>query len=275
MSACDASKRAVKPAAFETHPVRGAGGGRPLGEITSRRQIFGSPEIVSPVAGNVLSMNYTEPEYGAASFTCPHCEVTTGQNWAGPSSPAGAGSHGFAYSICQSISCQNYSLWVGGLSVDEKGVPTLDGGKVVWPPVRVGPEPNSDLNADIQKDYNEARTILSASPRGAAALLRLALQRLMKELGKPGENINDDIAALVGDGLRADVQQAADIVRVTGNDSVHPGQIDTDDALTVKKLFELINIIADDRITQPARVKAIYQDLPEDKRKAIENRDSK
>ncbi len=51
----------------------------------------------------------------------------------------------------------------------------------------------------------------------------------MKQLGNPGEDINADIAALVKDGLWADLlQRALDVVRVTGNEAVHPGQTDTD-----------------------------------------------
>lgn len=88
--------------------------------------------------------------------------------------------------------------------------------------------------------------VLPYSPRAAAALLRLALQKLMKQ---PGKNINADIATLVEDGLRADVQQAADVLRVIGNEAVHPGQIDADNPKTVAGLFELLNIIAEDRIT--------------------------
>jgi len=113
------------------------------------------------------------------------------------------------------------------------------------------------------------------SPRGAAALLRLCIQKLTKALGKQGENINADIAALVKDGLSSKLQKALDIVRVVGNDAVHPGTIDLrDDVATAKQLFALINIIADTMITQPAQIEQIYQQLPDSKLEQISKRDS-
>ena len=215
-------------------------------------------------------MSYIEPVYQGASFTCPHCEVVTGQGWDGP--------HGlsrsdvYAISSCHSTTCLRKGLWVGKARVTP-GIGRDYDLLLVWPLVRKGPKPNTDLSDEIQKDYQEAREVIGSSPRAAAALLRLALQKLMIQLGQPGKRINDDIAALVAAGLKPTVQKAADIVRVTGNDGVHPGQIDTDDEQTVMRLFGLINIIAEDQITQPAEIEALYQELPQDKRDGIENRD--
>ena len=146
---------------------------------------------------------------------------------------------------------------------------------MVFPRALTSPPPNADLPEDIKTDYEEARAILSGSPRGAAALLRLSIQKLCKHLGESGKNVNDDIRSLVKKGLSPKVQQALDIVRVVGNNAVHPGQIDlNDDKDVANSLFGLINLIADVMITQPKHVEELYQDVvPEPQREAIKRRD--
>jgi hypothetical protein len=105
-------------------------------------------------------------------------------------------------------------------------------------------------------------------------LLRLAVQKLCKHLGGAGDNLNHDIAALVRKGLPARVQQALDVVRVIGNNAVHPGEIDLrDDRATAEGLFRLVNLIAEIMISQPKHVSDMFASLPEGARKAIETRD--
>jgi hypothetical protein len=147
---------------------------------------------------------------------------------------------------------------------------------MIYPIVGAAPIPNSDLPEEVKRDYEEARSIASLSPRGAAALLRLAIQKLCRALGEKGEDLNNDIASLVKKGLNAKVQKALDSVRVIGNEAVHPGQMDLrDDADTAGKLFGLVNIVADAMITKPKRVDEIYEGLPKSKRAAIAERDAK
>ncbi len=124
-------------------------------------------------------------------------------------------------------------------------------------------------------DYEEARSVVQVSPRGAVALLRLAVQKLMVALGQPGKNINADIGALVSEGLPKRVQQALDTLRVTGNNAVHPGQIDlTDNRDTAVALFGLMNYIVEQQITQAKEQDAIYEALPESSLSQIEKRDA-
>lgn len=164
--------------------------------------------------------------------------------------------------LSRCVHCKGISVWVHD--------------RMVGPLGTVGPAPNPDLSAEIRKDFEEARNIAQLSPRGAAALLRLAIQKLCAELGESGKNINSDISNLVKKGLDPRIQKALDIVRVIGNEAVHPGTMNIDDDFeTVSKLFSLVNLITERMITHPKSIDELYSQLPEDKIAAIEKRDGK
>jgi len=135
--------------------------------------------------------------------------------------------------------------------------------------------PHPDMPANIVGDYQEARGIFGRSPRATVALLRLAVQKLMPELGEKGDNINADIKSLVAKGLPIQVQQALDYCRVVGNHAVHPGEINLNDTPEMgQNLFEMINFIIEDRITRPKQIAVLYAKLPNGAREAIEKRDA-
>jgi uncharacterized protein DUF4145 len=145
---------------------------------------------------------------------------------------------------------------------------------MVYPDASILPLPNSDMPSDIKTDYNEARSIAARSARGAAALLRLCIQKLCKYLEQPGKDLNSDIAALVKQGLNPKIQRSLDVVRVIGNEAVHPGTIDLrDDPAMAGRLATLVNIIADAMITQPKLVDDLYEGLPDTKKNQISRRD--
>lgn len=147
--------------------------------------------------------------------------------------------------------------------------------KLIYPSKQAAVAPNADLSPEIQDDFNEARQIVHLSPRGAAALLRLALQKLCVQLGESGKDINKDIASLVSKGLDPMLQKALDSVRVIGNESVHPGELDLrDDKETALLLFDLINLIAEQMITRPKAVQDVYDRIPQAKRDGIDARDA-
>ena len=124
-----------------------------------------------------------------------------------------------------------------------------------FPVLRATPSPHPDLPADILPDYEEARSVFGSSKRGSAALLRLVIQKLCISLGQSGKNLNTDIGTLVANGLPPKIQQALDIVRVVGNNQVHPGQLDVrDDETTATRLFELVNVIVENQIASPKHI---------------------
>lgn len=222
-------------------------------------------------------MKYIAPVSGLEAYTCPHCGVVARQyhyysheenlsGWDNTSYQKGfwIGNTGnfheefsMRYSICEH--CKEICLW----HFDQ----------MVYPNRGNAPVPNPDMPVDVKKDYEEAASIYTQSPRGAAALLRLAIQKLCVELGGKGKNINDDIKMLVEKRLPEKVQQSLDIVRVIGNNAVHPGQIDTDDPEVAGKLFVLLNIITEYMVSMPKRIDDMYTDLPDSSIEQIERRD--
>lgn len=163
--------------------------------------------------------------------------------------------------ISECFNCKDVAVWVHS--------------NMVFPLVRDAAQPNQDLPPDIMRDYEEARGVIIASPRGAAALLRLCIQKLCAHLGESGKDINKDISRLVAKGLNPLVQKSLDVVRVVGNEAVHPGVLDLrDDRDTALQLFTLVNIVADQMISHPKAIESMYERLPASKRDAIEKRDA-
>ncbi|HNJ61220.1 MAG TPA: DUF4145 domain-containing protein, partial [Chitinophagales bacterium] len=79
---------------------------------------------------------------------------------------------------------------------------------------------------------------------------------------------------LVKKGLPPKVQEALDSVRVIGNESVHPGELNINDNREIAaQLFKLVNFIATKMISEPKEIDEIYNSLPEKKLKGIEERD--
>lgn len=123
--------------------------------------------------------------------------------------------------------------------------------------------PTADLPDNCLADYLEAREILTRSPRGAAALLRLVIQKLCVHLGEPGKDINNDIASLVRKGLPERLQRALDTVRVIGNEAVHPDVLDVhDEPAIVVPLFDLVDLLVERMITEPAAEEKLYRSRP-------------
>lgn len=249
-----------------------------------------------------MAKPYVAPTYKLDAFNCPKCEAYSQQNWYQiyidpacssnflkdyptkesniPSYPAlppglvrGADpktmQKGPDYkrideiAISQCQICKIRSIWIEG--------------KMVYPVHSTAPYPNDDMPDDVKRDFMEAREIVERSPRAAAALLRLATERLVIHLGgDPNSKINTNIQFLVDNkGLRIDIQQALDTLRVVGNEAVHPGTIDVDNKGDAINLFDLMNIIVTTMITDKKLISELYQRLPPAKLKEIEKRNKR
>src|SRR6188472_2418938 len=106
---------------------------------------------------------YYPPEYHSPNFNCVYCNVFSVQTWSYLEFKGTTDYSGFDYCFC--MHCGEKSFWFE----ERMLIPTSS-------PV---PPPHIDLPGECKIEYNEARDIVARSPKAAAALMRLCIQKLM------------------------------------------------------------------------------------------------
>jgi hypothetical protein len=218
-----------------------------------------------------------EPQLGAESFSCPHCNAIAHQDWyrlflqpenatdvvvLTPESITTANmllhsdrdalseidqfverlkKHELTFEYQnhpQSVKVKMANLHVSNCH-NCNGFGIWVRGRLVFP-FRVADRP--DL---VAEDFEEAAVILDKSPRGAAALIHLSIQTLMQETDK---HLDDKIASLVSKGLEVELQESMEALRALGNNGVHSGNIDLkEDKATATRIFALLKMIVERR----------------------------
>ena len=158
-------------------------------------------------------------------------------------------------SISYCYNCNEMCLWVYD--------------QLVWPRSEGCPEPKLHAPPNVRRESEEASQTLEASPRGAAALLRMAIEKLCKELGVSGESLKDDIAFFVREDVDARVQKVLDAAQIIESNAIRPGQIGPGgDRATAETLSGLVNLICEKLIMEPRHLQAVYTKLRERARNA-------
>lgn len=210
------------------------------------------------------------PKYKADYFTCPRCGVASAQRWIdlhtvervyGNGSMREVTTKLADIGISQCGTCSARSLWFEA--------------QLVFPETHDAPPMSPDMPPDLQRDYEEAAAIASASPRAAAALLRMCIEGLCKKI-TGAETFDKAIATLQQQHIPPEIQLAMDVIRQNGNEVLHAGQLyGDDDASTVAMLFRLVNTVVTWAITEKRELQELYNQIPEAKRKHLEERRKK
>lgn len=150
--------------------------------------------------------------------------------------------------------------------------------EMIWPLQSHAELPSTDLPDQLGEMFEEARAVYRVSPRSSVALLRLITEELLREVTDTTEKIDVMIGNLVQEGrLKGQTQQAADILRISGNDAVHPSEemnTTEDAAQRADGLFKLVNLLVHQLITEPNEIADLYAAIPEGKRQHIAQRDA-
>lgn len=167
--------------------------------------------------------------------------------------------HIYNVDVSRCESCNEIAIWIQD--------------RMVHPSVGPAVFANNDMPATVKSLFVEAGAVFATSPRASAALLRLAMQLLLKELGEKGDNINSDIESLFEKGLSPSLTKVMHSLRIIGNESVHPGQISVDDNPSIAEaMFGLLNEIVEQLITRKRVQEELWAMLPEAKRKPVEEK---
>lgn len=218
---------------------------------------------------------HVPPKLNKDAFNCPYCGAYAHQSWY----PIGAVGevirswglpgdglyldhpiilHGISASSC--FHCKKIAIW--------------DGDGILIPKTINVPSPSDDLPVDVKKMYNEAGSVLNDSARASGALMRLALEALLKKVGNSDKGLYENIDEITSrSNLPAEIRDALHIIRVNGNNAVHVGQIGLSEKREdVLFLFDLFNMITEELVTRPKKIKDTYNKLPESIRKQIESK---
>ena len=212
-----------------------------------------------------MKKTYIASKFEKEAFNCPNCGAFSNHDWTYCYVNETYGRfNGVVHNsqdeiinklyLCKCQCCGYISFWYNK--------------KLIWPLNSCVELPSVDMPEDIKKLYNEASSIVDLSPKGSCAILRLALQKLCNRLaGQPEKSkIDGSIKKLVERGLPDSLQKMMDIVRIVGDEAVHPGEINIDDNKDLAiAMFRLINLIIEKIVTEPKEINELYNLMPEEK----------
>lgn len=221
------------------------------------------------------------------SFKCPHCGAFSYMKWDNLSlfiyDDQGA-EHNVLTRVHQAncASCSKDSIWYNHREVTNwigmNGIPRPSNDSELsrlFPINEITnkniPEYSPDMPENVKVLYKEAALIYELSPRSAAALIRLALEKLCEYLGVKKKNIKESIETLAQQqNIPISIAKAADNIRLIGNANVHVGII-CDEVLEDinPAIFTYINLIVDFAITKPKEIDEINSLFPEQKRTSL------
>lgn len=229
-----------------------------------------------------MTQKHKNPVFRERTFTCPHCGIHAEQKWrdalwqdsnngrdvvsafSQEINKEGVDAHQAINNIVSSFrtfswemhaaycqACDKPSFWLQG--VDESS-----SDHIMINPTRAGVEPLPEgASETIQKLYDEADAIATISPRAAAALLRITIEVLCKEIldeqgkYKDDMNLQKMLTELKKSGkFNDEAMKAMDNLRQIGNKVLHEGKIELKENINPSSLFYLVRFVVNEFITR-------------------------
>lgn len=193
---------------------------------------------------------------------CPHCQ--TGINPPQKESDLVSGNEGFWMLVAEDCpECKHTIIMLKHL-VRSGTTHKLVGTAVVYPRTASRPPAPVAVSDGLRSLYDEASLVASDSPRAAGALLRRALQELIRDkAGITKPTLDAEITELLASSqLPGYIADIVDAVRVVGNFSAHPiKSTSTAEILDVEPgevelCFDVMDALFDFYFVEPANIAA-------------------
>ena len=213
------------------------------------------------------------PAFHKTHFKCMSCKVYAVQEWRtvnhlyiSENGKLYYYSHDKYFEVKSStcLRCMNTYLWNSNTE------------SIIYPRSSSLPHHSLDLPENMRKIYEEARDVYEVSPRCAAALGRVLLEKLVyylleKQYTSKGDDNTEDTTDKENKikkltlhnlieklDLDKEIKDSCNNIRLLGNEGAHAGEIDFEDNLSkeaVEGLFILINHIIYETITRKREAK--------------------
>src|SRR5580704_18524164 len=96
---------------------------------------------------------------------------------------------------------------------------------------------NAEEVDEASEDFEEAAAILNKFPRGAAALTRICIQKMMPLVKANAKNPDENFSSLVRKGLEVEIQQAMDVLQVVRKNPLQRSEVDLKEENETAKKF--------------------------------------
>jgi hypothetical protein len=189
-----------------------------------------------------------ETAYFIIHETCPNCDDSI-----------------IYYSLCKYTKDVYYTI-----NEDENGVFDIVSEILIYPN-RKEFEYIKLIPTKYVEDYNEAKEVISISPKASAALSRRLLQHILRgEFNIKEKSLSLEIGKFIQlQGIPTHIAEAVDAIRVVGNLAAHPekeqntGNIVNVEPGEAEWLIEVIEALFDFTFIQPQRLKKRKNELNE------------
>jgi Domain of unknown function (DUF4145) len=139
--------------------------------------------------------------------------------------------------VSRCYSCKGFAIWVRDrlvFPIRGKEPPDIIEGDFKEVIKGDFKEIEEDKTAD---DIQEATAIFNSSPKGAAALIRICIRKMMPLLEQSSKSLDDNISSLVRKGLEVEIQQSMDLRQVLRQSPLKPTQFDEEGNETATRMF--------------------------------------